>query len=100
MRQLTALTAALSVPMFLFGCQKSDTKTKEALQKIDKRLAAIEGAIAKGGAPGAARGRNARRPQRPPGPNPATTYSVPIDGAAVVGPKHAKITVVEAFEFA
>jgi hypothetical protein len=100
MRQLTALTAALSVPMFLFGCQQDNSKTKEALQKIDKRLSAIERSIARGARPGAARGRGRRRAERPPGPNPATVYSVAVGDSATVGPKNAKVTIVEAFEFA
>jgi hypothetical protein len=38
-------------------------------------------------------------PQRPR-PNPADTYAVPIAGAPAKGAEHAKITIVEAFEFA
>jgi protein-disulfide isomerase len=36
----------------------------------------------------------------PPQPNPADVYSVKIDGAPSLGPADAKVTVVEAFEFA
>jgi hypothetical protein len=98
---LLAGVSLLALPMI--GCQKQDEDTAKKLGEIDKRLARIETAIKSGrvGAPGAARGRNARRrPQRPPGPNPNTVYSVPLGDSATIGPKHAKVTVVEAFEFA
>ncbi len=36
----------------------------------------------------------------PPGPDPSTVYSVPVDGSPVEGPDDAKITIVKAFEFA
>lgn len=65
------------------------------LGRIERRLARMERMIARGGA-GARRGRGAR-PRRP---DPNTVYSVPIQGAATKGPKHALVTVVEGFEFA
>ena len=40
------------------------------------------------------------QPQRPPEPDPALVYAVPIDGAPVKGPADAAVTIVEAFEFA
>jgi len=84
------------------GCERQqDADLGKKLDSIDKRLASIEEQIKQGGVgrAGAARPERAR-PQRPPGPDPAKVYSVPIDGAPVVGPANAKVTVVEAFEFA
>lgn len=42
-------------------------------------------------------GGGEREPKRP---DPATVFSVPIDGDPVKGPKTAKVTIVEAAEFA
>jgi hypothetical protein len=84
--------------LLALGCQKGgDTGVAERLDSIDKRLASIEEKLAKGAGP-----RGAQRPQRPqrPRPNPNDVYAVPIEGAAWKGAKDAKITVVEAFEFA
>jgi len=33
------------------------------------------------------------------GPNPATVYSVPIEGNPYLGPKHAKVTIVKGYDF-
>ena len=37
---------------------------------------------------------------QPPEPDPAAVYSMPVDGDPSVGPPDAKVTIVEAFEFA
>jgi protein-disulfide isomerase len=44
----------------------------------------------------AARAQGTRRPQ----PDPAVTYSVPLDDSPSIGPKHAKVTIVMGMEFA
>jgi protein-disulfide isomerase len=100
---ILAAVAALGVA----GCMTSDDQNLEkSLVKINRRLDAIDKQLAQGvpaGAPArgaaAAPGRPAPQ-QRPPGPDPATVYAVPIDGAPFVGASDAKITVVAAFEFA
>jgi hypothetical protein len=97
MRQQTgfAFLSALAVAG-LWGCQKDQTAVEKKLDDIDKRLAGIEKAIREGGGrPGAGR----PMPQQQ-GPDPSKTYSVPIAGAPFKGVDNAKITVVEAFEFA
>lgn len=101
MRSVAMLAGVSLLTLPMFGCQKQDEETAKKLEAIDKRLANIERAVKSGAAarPGAARGRQARR-QRPPGPNPNTVYSVPVGESAAIGPKHAKVTIVEAFEFA
>ncbi|HUH02008.1 MAG TPA: hypothetical protein VML75_08415 [Kofleriaceae bacterium] len=97
---------AAVVALGVAGCMTSDDQSLEkALVKIDRRLDAIDKQLAEGtpaGAaqPGAAAAGRPAPQQRPPGPDPATVYAVPIDGAPFVGTEHAKITVVAAFEFA
>ncbi len=41
-----------------------------------------------------------RLPMRPPEPDTKTVYSVPIDGDPFIGPAVAKVTIVEASDFA
>ena len=36
---------------------------------------------------------------QPPEPDPTAVYSVPIDGDPFVGPEHAKVTIVEAWDY-
>jgi protein-disulfide isomerase len=59
----------------------------QVVELIAGRLAELE--------PGEGRGRD-----RPPRPDPAVAYSVPIAGDPFEGPAHAKVTIVEAYEFA
>ena len=83
----------------VFGCQKPDDKPLrkeiEALKKGQKDILAKLDKVATG-RPGA------NRPQRPqrPRPQPNSVYSVNIDGSPFKGAKDAKVTIVEAFEFA
>jgi hypothetical protein len=72
----------------------------EKLGNIEKRLDSIEkgGGVRSAAGP---EGRQQRPPaERPPGPDPKETYAVPIEGSTTKGPKFAKVTLVEAFEFA
>ncbi len=83
----------------VMGCQRDNDvplrkEVKALKQGQDKILAAIKARPAPG--PGAAR---PARPQRPR-PNPSAVYSVNINGAPFKGAKDAKVTIVEAFEFA
>lgn len=110
MRSATRGILVAALALGVTGCTTSDDNNLEkALVKINRRLDAIDKQLAQGvpaaaGAPGAPqRGAAAagRAPQqRPPGPDPAAVYAVPIEGAPFVGTKDAKITVVAAFEFA
>ena len=84
----------------LIACQKEDPATKEALKKIDDRLANIEKKLDQMPA-----GRGAPNPMaqgpRPGSPDPASTYSVPVDATDPVhGPAGAPITLIEVAEFA
>ena len=102
MKRLGVLFLASVFAAGALGCQKADDavvkKLDEISVKLDK-LDAIEKKLAAGGGPGAARPQMPQGPQ-PGRPDPATVYSVPIDGNPSVGPAHAKVTIVEAFEFA
>ena len=78
------------------GCQKEDAATKERLDKILAKLDDLEKKVDK-----AAAGRGAAAPGPQPGrPDPTTVYSVPIEGNPFEGPANAKVTIVEAAEFA
>ncbi len=82
----------------VFGCQRDDAPLRKEVAELkagqDKILEAIK-KMPKS-APGAAR---PQRPQRPR-PDAKSVYSVNIAGAPYKGAKDAKVTVVEAFEFA
>jgi protein-disulfide isomerase len=81
------------------GCKKDDPAKGEKLDRLEAKLDAIGKKL------DAIAARPAAAPQRPMpaerrGADPATVYSVPIDNAAVKGPATAKVTIVEAAEFA
>ena len=96
MNRVGAIVASAIVGLAVMGCTRDDDSVKEKLESIDKRLEGIERALARGAGAAGRRGGQ----QQPRGPDPATVYSVPIEGAAWEGTNDAKITVVEAFEFA
>jgi protein-disulfide isomerase len=75
------------------ACQPvADDSVSKKLDEINKKLDALDKKVAAG--------PQRPMPQQPAGPDPNTVYSVAIDGAPFKGPKHAKVTIVEAFEFA
>jgi hypothetical protein len=86
----------------LAGCQKADDnvvkKLDEISAKLDK-LSDIEKKLDNVGARGPIARPTAMGPQ-PGRPDPSVAYAVPIDGAPFKGAKDAKVTIVEAFEFA
>jgi protein-disulfide isomerase len=79
----------------LIGCQKGDPALAEKLDRIETKIEGIQRKLD-------GMGGVAQRPQPPPrrGPDPAAVYSVPIGDAPVRGPATAKVTIVEAAEFA
>lgn len=92
------LTTALAVGSLL-GCQRAGSdEMSEKLDQIDKKLTSLEKKI-DNIKPGAAAARGAQR-KRPPGPDPKKVYAAPVAGAASKGPANAKVTIVDAFEYA
>jgi hypothetical protein len=94
-----ALAAGVLGATALGACKKADDDVAEQLARLtdrmdkqDKKLDQILQRL--GTRPAAA------APQAPRQPDPAVTYSVPIDGEIPRGPATAKITVVEAADFA
>jgi hypothetical protein len=79
------------------ACQKEDSATKDRLDRVLSKLDDIEKKLDRAGPPG--RGAAAPGPQ-PGRPDPSAVYSVPIDGNPFEGPANAKVTIVEAAEFA
>ena len=82
----------------VFGCQRDDSPLRKEIADLKAGQKDILEALKN--MPAARPGAN--RPQRPQRsrPKPNAVYSVNIKGAPFVGTKDAKVTVVEAFEFA
>lgn len=77
------------------ACQKDNSVTNERLDKMLSRLDEIEKKIDRAGS-----GRGAPQGPQPGRPDPAAVYSVSVDGNPAKGPATAKVTIVEAAEFA
>ncbi len=97
MKRFTAIAIA-GLSALAFGCQRDDTELSAKLDTIAADVAAIKEQLAKGGVPG--RGGQQPPGQQRPRPNPTDTYSVTVAGSPTVGAADAKVTIVEAFEFA
>jgi protein-disulfide isomerase len=87
MKTMTLVIAAL----MLVACE-SDTKNLE--RKIDELNAKVDRLVKSGGV-----GAAPQRPQRPE-PDRAKTYAVGIEGDPIIGAANAKITLIEAFDYA
>jgi len=83
--------------LLLPGCavERDDSKIAEKLDQLIKKQDQIISMLERGAGRGAGAGRSQRAR-----PAPTEVYAVPIEGAAWVGNKDAKVTIVEAFEFA
>jgi protein-disulfide isomerase len=98
MKRIGLLCASLLLAVAatgLVGCQRDTSGVEAKLDDIGQRLDRIERMVQQGA--GAGRGQ---MPQRPPGPDPQKAYAVPIEGAPLKGAPTAKVTIVEAFEYA
>lgn len=87
-------TLGLLIALFAMASCQADTRNLE--RKLDELNKKVDLLVAGGG------GRGARGPDRPsrPAPEPAKTYSVPIDGDSFEGPADAKVTLVKAYDYA
>jgi protein-disulfide isomerase len=72
----------------------------DRLSDIERRIEGIEKKVLRPEAGLGRRGALGRRGRRFNRPDPAAVYAAPIDGAAFDGRRHAKVTLVESFEFA
>ena len=78
-------------------CTRDTDTVLAELKKTNERLDSIEKICGRA----QARGVRDTRPQPPPRPKPGVLYSVPVnDNDAYRGGKHAKVTIVDAFEYA
>jgi hypothetical protein len=106
MKTLRALLAG-AIALGGVACQRQNEQTDKKLDYLITKVEGLEKKIAAGGigtgrpagAPGAP---GQMPPQQQPrrGPDPAAIYAVDITGAHYEGPATAKVTIVEAFEFA
>ncbi len=93
MKRFGLLLAGVAVGLFATACERDDQAMLEKLEKIENKI----DLLAKSGRGGAGAGRQKAKPR---GPDPAAVYSVDVAGNAYEGSAEAKVTVVEAFEFA
>jgi protein-disulfide isomerase len=90
------LLFASALGMISAGCARDDSRIAEKLDQVVKKQDQIIELLNRGGAARGAAGQRAQRPR----PNPTDVFAVPIEGTPFVGNKEAKVTIVEAFEFA
>lgn len=90
MKTFTILVAALA----LSACQSDTKNLNDKIDKLDKKIDML---IAQGGRGGGNAG--AQRPSRPE-PDRTKTYAVSIEGDPFIGPADAKVTLIEAFDYA
>jgi hypothetical protein len=100
MHRLKALLLAVPLAGVLAGCQREDPAVKENLKALVEKVDRIEKKVDQMSAGGGARAAGAAQPQARPAVDPTTVFSVPIDGDAPWGPPTAKVTLVEAYDFA
>lgn len=88
----------------VLACQRDDSSINDKLDELAENQKKILEKVGQGGGSGSAAAERARKARakkrRRAKPKPNEIYAVPIEGAPAVGPKHAKVTMVEAFEFA
>jgi protein-disulfide isomerase len=92
---MKAFVLLLAAVLPLAACQADQKNLNDRMERIEKKLDAL---IASGGARGAA-GAGQQRPARAE-PDRAKTYAVPVENDPFEGPANAKITLIEAFDYA
>jgi hypothetical protein len=93
MKAYVLLLAAL---MPVAACQADQKNLNDRMERIEKKLDAL---IASGGARGGGPGAAPQRPQRPE-PDRSKTYAVSVENDPIEGPADAKVTLIEAFDYA
>ena len=93
---MKAFVLLLAAVLPLAACQADQKNLNDRMERIEKKLDAL---IASGGARGNAAGAQQPRPQRPE-PDRSKTYAVSIENDPIEGPIDAKVTLVEAFDYA
>ena len=93
MKTFVLLVAAI---LPLAACQSDQKNLNDRMERIEKKLDAL---IAQGPRGGGAAGAGAQRPSRPE-PDRSKTYAVPIENDPFDGPADAKVTLIEAFDYA
>jgi protein-disulfide isomerase len=98
MKRIGYLFLGACIMVAVSACETAQSRNlDEKLDGIVARLDRLEKSLQ--AAPGAGRGMGQQR-QRPAEPDPTKVYAVPIEGSPAKGPEHAKVTIVEAYEFA
>jgi protein-disulfide isomerase len=98
MKRFALLLVAGLIPLSLMACQREQDPILEKLDEIIERLDGLEGG---GGQAGARAAQRQPQPaQRPDRPDPSTVYAVPVGDSPRVGRDDAKVTIVEATDFA
>lgn len=90
MKSLILLVAAV---LPLAACQADTKNLNDRMERIEKKLDALIAQGPRGG------GAPAARPSRPE-PDRAKTYAVSIENDPFEGPADAKVTLIEAFDYA
>jgi protein-disulfide isomerase len=103
MKRIGRVLIISAVAAAALACQKQDEQTQKKLDYLISKVEQLDKKVSAGGGarPAGAPGQPGQppRPARPQA-DPSAVYSVDITGAAVEGPPTAKVTIVEAFEFA
>ena len=87
------IATILLTVLALAACQNDTKNLNDKIDKMDKKLDAI--LAQRGGGGGAAQPRPSR-----PEPDRSKTYAVSIEGDPFIGPADAKVTIIEAFDYA
>jgi len=97
MNKLIPIVGAVGLLAAAVGCRKMEDDSSEKFDRIMSRLDAMDKKLDQ-----IAQGRGAAaRPPAPPEPDPRITYAVPVtDSDFPRGPATAKVTIVEAADFA
>ena len=101
MRSFSILSLSVVMAGSLTACQRpapasDNSEVIAKLEEIDGKLDKLEKKVEKVSKSGG----NDRKRNRRPRPDANTVYSVPVGDAPWKGTEHAKVTVVEAFEYA